>query len=139
MDTTKTIMQVEGKDGLPALAKKIKARGPSVLFHGALAASSATLVGHYPWCVERWWSLPFLSCVAFISSKFVCLFVFCFCFQAILKTGSWLVPFDCCRMFWCCVSQGSILVVMCLCSRRRSGRGAAPIEEIGRRRLFWLV
>lgn len=49
VDTTKTIMQVEGKHGFPALVKKVKVGGPTVLYHGALAASSATLVGHYPW------------------------------------------------------------------------------------------
>lgn len=49
IDTVKTIMQVEGKNGLPALANKLKLGGPSVLFHGALAASAATFVGHYPW------------------------------------------------------------------------------------------
>jgi hypothetical protein len=27
--------------------------GPTVLYHGALAASAATFVGHYPWCVLR--------------------------------------------------------------------------------------
>jgi hypothetical protein len=49
VDATKTIMQVEGKNGLPALAKKIKVGGPGVLYHGALAASAATFAGHYPW------------------------------------------------------------------------------------------
>ncbi|KAG5192318.1 mitochondrial carrier domain-containing protein [Tribonema minus] len=49
IDTTKTIMQVEGKNGFPALKKKFKANGPSVLYHGAIAASAATFVGHYPW------------------------------------------------------------------------------------------
>ncbi|CAM9820022.1 unnamed protein product [Discosporangium mesarthrocarpum] len=49
VDTTKTIMQVEGKDGLPSLIKKVKTGGPPVLYHGALAASAATFVGHYPW------------------------------------------------------------------------------------------
>ncbi|CAM9197810.1 unnamed protein product [Ascophyllum nodosum] len=49
VDTTKTMMQVEGKDGFPALVKKVKAKGPMVLYHGAIAASTATLVGHYPW------------------------------------------------------------------------------------------
>ena len=28
---------------------KARATGPSAFFHGALAASGATLVGHYPW------------------------------------------------------------------------------------------
>jgi hypothetical protein len=49
VDALKTIMQVEGKNGIPALANKIKLGGPGVLFHGALAASTATFVGHYPW------------------------------------------------------------------------------------------
>ncbi|KAG2484091.1 hypothetical protein HYH03_017110 [Edaphochlamys debaryana] len=49
VDTVKTIMQVEGKDALKALGAKVRAGGPSVLFHGALASSAATFVGHYPW------------------------------------------------------------------------------------------
>mmetsp|Transcript_31177 Transcript_31177/g.101545 ORF Transcript_31177/g.101545 Transcript_31177/m.101545 type:complete len:298 (-) Transcript_31177:120-1013(-) len=49
IDTTKTIMQVEGARGFPALMGKIRTSGPTVLFHGALAASGASLVGHYPW------------------------------------------------------------------------------------------
>mmetsp|Transcript_28270 Transcript_28270/g.62071 ORF Transcript_28270/g.62071 Transcript_28270/m.62071 type:complete len:408 (-) Transcript_28270:816-2039(-) len=49
VDAVKTIMQVEGKNGMAALANKIKAGGPTVLYHGALAASVATFVGHYPW------------------------------------------------------------------------------------------
>ena len=42
-------MQVEGKNGFPALVKKVKTGGVPVLYHGALAASAATFVGHYPW------------------------------------------------------------------------------------------
>lgn len=42
-------MQVEGKNGMPALGAKLKANGPTVLYHGAIAASVATFVGHYPW------------------------------------------------------------------------------------------
>jgi hypothetical protein len=41
--------QVEGKNGIPALMAKVQKGGPSVLYHGALAASAATFVGHYPW------------------------------------------------------------------------------------------
>lgn len=41
--------QVEGKNGLAALANKIKVGGPLVVYDGALAASLATFVGHYPW------------------------------------------------------------------------------------------
>jgi hypothetical protein len=49
VDTLKTMMQVEGKNGGAALAAKVRAKGPSVLYHGALASSAATFVGHYPW------------------------------------------------------------------------------------------
>lgn len=45
IDTVKTIMQVEGKHGLTALAAKFKKGGPSTLFHGALASAGATFVG----------------------------------------------------------------------------------------------
>jgi len=49
IDTFKTTMQVEGKDGLSKLFAKAKATGPSAFFHGSLAAAAATFVGHYPW------------------------------------------------------------------------------------------
>lgn len=49
VDTVKTIMQVEGKQGLTILGTKIKGKGPTVMFHGAVATASATIVGHYPW------------------------------------------------------------------------------------------
>lgn len=49
IDATKTIMQVEGKAGFPALVNKVRTGGPLVLWHGAGAAVSATFVGHYPW------------------------------------------------------------------------------------------
>lgn len=41
--------QVEGREGVSLLAQKIRARGPFVLWHGSLAAASATAVGHFPW------------------------------------------------------------------------------------------
>lgn len=49
VDAAKTIMQVEGKHGFSALVAKVRTSGVPVLFHGALAASAATFVGHYPW------------------------------------------------------------------------------------------
>jgi len=49
LDTVKTIMQVEGKQGLTKLSAKIKTSGPPALWHGALGASAATFAGHYPW------------------------------------------------------------------------------------------
>lgn len=49
IDTVKTMMQVEGSRGIATLKDKIRNNGSKVLFHGAVAASVATLVGHYPW------------------------------------------------------------------------------------------
>lgn len=51
IDTLKTVLQVEGKPGLTGLLKKTKSHGPQVFYHGAIAASTATFVGHYPWFV----------------------------------------------------------------------------------------
>ncbi|EED94916.1 predicted protein [Thalassiosira pseudonana CCMP1335] len=44
-DTTKTMMQVHGKEGLALLRNKVAKSGPSALFEGALGASAATWVG----------------------------------------------------------------------------------------------
>lgn len=49
IDTFKTILQVEGSKGIPNLMTKFRNHGPSVFFHGALAASAATFAGHLPW------------------------------------------------------------------------------------------
>lgn len=49
IDTVKTIMQVEGAQGLPKLRAKVAAQGPTAFFHGAIGASAATFAGHYPW------------------------------------------------------------------------------------------
>ncbi len=40
---------MEGATGLKLLANKVRSQGPFVLWHGALAAFSATAVGHFPW------------------------------------------------------------------------------------------
>jgi hypothetical protein len=47
IDTVKTTMQVQGS--FQPVLTKMKAGGPTVLYHGSLAAASATFVGHYPW------------------------------------------------------------------------------------------
>jgi len=49
IDTVKTILQVEGKEGLNLLFAKARVNGPSAYYHGAMAAAAATFVGHYPW------------------------------------------------------------------------------------------
>lgn len=47
IDTVKTTMQVTGK--FSNVVTKVKTSGVPVLYHGSLAAASATFVGHYPW------------------------------------------------------------------------------------------
>jgi len=49
VDAVKTIMQVEGKNGFSLLKQKVSKGGIPVLYHGALAASGGTIVGHFPW------------------------------------------------------------------------------------------
>jgi hypothetical protein len=49
IDTLKTSLQVSGKEGIPILKEKFKNSGPRIFFNGAIAASAATFVGHYPW------------------------------------------------------------------------------------------
>ena len=47
IDTIKTSYQVDGN--LSILKNKLKTSGPRVLFNGAIATSTATIAGHYPW------------------------------------------------------------------------------------------
>jgi hypothetical protein len=49
IDTLKTSMQVGGDKGLSNVKAKLAKGGPSVLYHGSLAAASATWAGHFPW------------------------------------------------------------------------------------------
>jgi hypothetical protein len=49
VDTVKTSMQVNGESGFNIIQERIKERGWTSLYAGALAASAATVVGHYPW------------------------------------------------------------------------------------------
>jgi len=48
IDTVKTTLQVEGSEALQKLKVKLRS-GPTVLYHGSLAAAAATAVGHFPW------------------------------------------------------------------------------------------
>lgn len=49
LDTIKTTLQVEGKDGLSILKKKVTKNNFKIMFHGTGASVTATFVGHYPW------------------------------------------------------------------------------------------
>ena len=53
VDTLKTTLQVEGKNGMSLLGQKLRTSGPQVLWHGSLGVVSATFVGHYPWFFTR--------------------------------------------------------------------------------------
>mmetsp|Transcript_24925 Transcript_24925/g.53102 ORF Transcript_24925/g.53102 Transcript_24925/m.53102 type:complete len:296 (+) Transcript_24925:206-1093(+) len=52
-DTVKTMMQVHGSEGVAHLRSKVAKLGPSALYSGAMGASAATWVGHYPWFVTH--------------------------------------------------------------------------------------
>lgn len=52
-DTVKTMMQVHGTEGITHLQTKIYKLGPTALYEGAMGASAATWVGHYPWFVTH--------------------------------------------------------------------------------------
>ena len=49
VDTLKTMQQVEGKNALKKLSKKIKENGFLSLYDGALANGLLNILGHYPW------------------------------------------------------------------------------------------
>ncbi|CAN0213450.1 unnamed protein product [Ectocarpus sp. 8 AP-2014] len=49
LDTYKVIMQVDGKEGLTVMKKRIATRGPVAVYDGALAFAGGSLMGHYPW------------------------------------------------------------------------------------------
>jgi hypothetical protein len=49
VDTSKTALQVEGKEGLERLKNKVLAEGPGPLYSGAIATTVATIAGNYPW------------------------------------------------------------------------------------------
>ena len=49
IDTIKTSLQVQGKEGFQNVIRKAKTNGPQVLFHGSVASVFATWVGHFPW------------------------------------------------------------------------------------------
>lgn len=49
IDMVKTVMQVEGKGGIPTLKAKYRAAGLPVFFHGSGATLAANFAGHYPY------------------------------------------------------------------------------------------
>lgn len=54
LDTLKTTMQVEGKQGLSLLSKRVAKDGAfATFFRGTMATLLATWLGHYPWFATR--------------------------------------------------------------------------------------
>lgn len=49
IDTTKTCLQVEGKNGLKLLQNRIRQNGIMTVYNGSGAACFATMIGHFPW------------------------------------------------------------------------------------------
>lgn len=50
VDTSKTVMQVEGKEGFESLMTRVRGEeGVGRLYKGSLASAAATAVGHFPW------------------------------------------------------------------------------------------
>lgn len=49
IDTWKTAKQVHGSKGATFLSEKFRTQGIAGFYQGALAASTSTAVGHYPW------------------------------------------------------------------------------------------
>ncbi len=49
IDTSKTVMQVEGSGGLDRLRERVLESGPAPLYQGAIASAAATAAGHFPW------------------------------------------------------------------------------------------
>eukprot|EP01041_Mallomonas_annulata_P004760 gene4760-9466_t len=49
IDAAKTTLQVNGREGLDALQKRVSTDGIKTLYAGSIAAAAATVVGHYPW------------------------------------------------------------------------------------------
>ncbi|KDQ12582.1 hypothetical protein BOTBODRAFT_161472 [Botryobasidium botryosum FD-172 SS1] len=49
IDTVKTTLQTDGKDGIRILKNRVKAHGIGSMWYGAFATAAATFVGHYPW------------------------------------------------------------------------------------------
>ena len=53
LDTLKTMLQVEGAQGLAALRAKVAAGGPLVLYHGSYGLGASAFLGHFSWWVRR--------------------------------------------------------------------------------------
>jgi hypothetical protein len=51
IDTCKTVLQVDSKEGFRALMRRVRAGKISALYQGAAATAVSSTIGHYPWFV----------------------------------------------------------------------------------------
>uniref|UniRef100_A0A6U9X4E8 Mitochondrial carrier protein n=1 Tax=Pseudo-nitzschia australis TaxID=44445 RepID=A0A6U9X4E8_9STRA len=51
IDTCKTILQVDSREGFRALVRRVRAGKIGALYQGALATAVSSTIGHYPWFV----------------------------------------------------------------------------------------
>jgi len=51
IDTCKTVLQVESREGFRALMRRVRAGKIGALYQGALATAASSTIGHYPWFV----------------------------------------------------------------------------------------
>lgn len=49
IDTCKTVLQVDSKDGFQSLLRRVRAGHFGVLYQGAIANAISSVMGHYPW------------------------------------------------------------------------------------------
>ncbi|KAI6005141.1 mitochondrial carrier domain-containing protein [Pisolithus orientalis] len=76
VDTVKTALQTQGRDGLKLLRERVKKYGIVSLWYGAFATAAATFVGHYPWFgtynyLDAVLPLPVTLAQKFLRSAFI--------------------------------------------------------------------
>jgi hypothetical protein len=49
LDTCKTVLQVDSKEGFRNLMRRVRAGNIGVLYSGAIANALSSMLGHYPW------------------------------------------------------------------------------------------
>mmetsp|Transcript_9360 Transcript_9360/g.27952 ORF Transcript_9360/g.27952 Transcript_9360/m.27952 type:complete len:443 (+) Transcript_9360:344-1672(+) len=81
IDTCKTVLQVDSREGFRALVRRVRAGKVGALYQGAVATAVSSTIGHYPWFViynalsaadwlRRWISSKLLrnACIGMVAS-----------------------------------------------------------------------
>ena len=53
VDTCKTVLQIDSKEGFRMLIRKVRSGKIGVLYQGSLAMALSSMIGHYPWYVTH--------------------------------------------------------------------------------------